>query len=122
MLQEDAKLAFKQLLASVGMRSDWSWEQAMRVIVNDGRCPTAAPLFAWVSSARRTVPFRQQVTNAYLRLCAADTGPPNCNPHRACPCLLCRYGALKSLGEKKACFHEYAQQRKNEEKDEARQK
>jgi hypothetical protein len=33
-----------------------------------------------------------------------------------------RYGALKSLGEKKACFHEYAQQRKNEEKDEARQK
>ena len=30
-----------------------------------------------------------------------------------------RYGALKSLGEKKACFHEYAQQRKNEEKDEA---
>ena len=37
-LQEDAKLAFKQLLASVGMRSDWSWEQAMRVIVNDGRC------------------------------------------------------------------------------------
>ena len=37
-LQEDAKLAFKQLLASVGMRSDWSWEQAMRLIVSDGRC------------------------------------------------------------------------------------
>lgn len=31
-----------------------------------------------------------------------------------------RYGALKSLGEKKACFNEYAQQRKNEEKEEAR--
>lgn len=67
--KEDAKLAFKQLLASVGMRSDWSWEQAMRLIVSDPR-----------------------------------------------------YGALKSLGEKKACFNEYAQQRKNEEKDEARQK
>lgn len=38
LLQEDAKLAFKQLLASVGMRSDWSWEQAMRLIVSDPRC------------------------------------------------------------------------------------
>lgn len=46
-LQEDAKLAFKQLLASVGMRSDWSWEQAMRVIVNDGRCASSVcPLCA----------------------------------------------------------------------------
>ena len=35
---------------------------------------------------------------------------------------LCRYGALKALGEKKACFNEYLQQRKNEEKDEARQR
>eukprot|EP00191_Tetraselmis_sp_GSL018_P019477 CAMPEP_0177582924 /NCGR_PEP_ID=MMETSP0419_2-20121207/3030_1 /TAXON_ID=582737 /ORGANISM="Tetraselmis sp., Strain GSL018" /LENGTH=858 /DNA_ID=CAMNT_0019072245 /DNA_START=64 /DNA_END=2641 /DNA_ORIENTATION=- len=31
-----------------------------------------------------------------------------------------RYGALKSLGEKKACFNEYLQQRKREEKEEAR--
>lgn len=36
-VQEDAKLAFKQLLASVGMRSDWTWEQAMRLIVTDSR-------------------------------------------------------------------------------------
>lgn len=36
-MQEDAKLAFKQLLASVGMRSDWTWEQAMRLIVTDSR-------------------------------------------------------------------------------------
>ena len=36
--QEDAKLAFKQLLGSVGTRSDWSWEQAMRLIVSDPRC------------------------------------------------------------------------------------
>ncbi len=34
----------------------------------------------------------------------------------------CRYGALKALGEKKACFNEYLQQRKNEEKEEARQR
>ena len=27
----------------------------------------------------------------------------------------CRYSALKSLGEKKACFNEYAQQRKTDE-------
>lgn len=28
---------------------------------------------------------------------------------------MCRYSALKSLGEKKACFNEYAQQRKQDE-------
>lgn len=67
--KDDAKMAFKQLLASVNMASDWSWEQTMRQIVSDSR-----------------------------------------------------YGALKSLGEKKACFNEYAQHRKNEEKDEARAK
>jgi len=33
-----------------------------------------------------------------------------------------RYGALKALGEKKACFNEYLQQRKNEEKEEACQR
>ena len=27
----------------------------------------------------------------------------------------CRYSALKSLGEKKACFNEYTQQRKKDE-------
>ena len=34
----------------------------------------------------------------------------------------CRYGGLKSLGEKKAAFNEYVQQRKKEEAEEARQK
>lgn len=33
-----------------------------------------------------------------------------------------RYSALKSLGEKKACFNEYVQQRKNEEVVEKRQR
>lgn len=33
-----------------------------------------------------------------------------------------RYGALKSLGERKACFNEYLQQRKKDEKEEARQR
>jgi len=67
--KDDAKLAFKQLMGSVGMRSDWTWEQTMRLIASDPR-----------------------------------------------------YGALKSLGEKKACFNEYVQQRKNEEREEARAK
>ena len=31
-----------------------------------------------------------------------------------------RYEAFKSIGEKKACFNEYLQQRANEEKDEKR--
>ena len=33
-----------------------------------------------------------------------------------------RYGALKSLGERKACFNEYLQQRKRDEKEESRQR
>ena len=37
-LQEEAKDAFKELLASVGVSSDWSWEQTMRQIIGDSRC------------------------------------------------------------------------------------
>jgi pre-mRNA-processing factor 40 len=33
-----------------------------------------------------------------------------------------RYGALKSLGEKKQAFNEYVQQRRNEEKEEERRR
>lgn len=39
-----------------------------------------------------------------------------------CWSVLRRYSALKSLGEKKACFNEYQQQRKNEEVTEKRQR
>ncbi|KAK9857235.1 hypothetical protein WJX84_007848 [Apatococcus fuscideae] len=65
--KEEAKDAFKELLASVNAASDWTWEHAMRLIISDAR-----------------------------------------------------YSALKSLGEKKACFNEYLQQRKKDEKEEAR--
>ncbi|BDA45679.1 probable pre-mRNA-processing protein 40A [Coccomyxa sp. Obi] len=67
--KEEAKDAFKELLASVQVSSEWSWEQTMRLIISDPR-----------------------------------------------------YSALKSLGEKKACFNEYQQQRKNEEIAEKRQR
>ena len=36
-VQNDAKNAFKELLASVNCSSDWSWEQALKLIVNDAR-------------------------------------------------------------------------------------
>lgn len=36
--QAEAKDAFKELLAAVNTGSDWTWEQTMRLIVNDGRC------------------------------------------------------------------------------------
>jgi len=39
------------------------------------------------------------------------------------PCSLSlRYGALKSLGEKKQCFNEYVMQRRNDEKEEERRR
>lgn len=36
-VQDDAKLAFKQLMGSVGMRSDWGWDQTLRLIASDPR-------------------------------------------------------------------------------------
>lgn len=39
--QEEAKDAFKELLASVGVASNWEWETAMRLIIGDPRCACA---------------------------------------------------------------------------------
>ncbi|XP_044475954.1 pre-mRNA-processing protein 40A-like [Mangifera indica] len=63
----EAKSAFKALLESANVQSDWTWEQAMREIINDKR-----------------------------------------------------YGALKTLGERKQAFNEYLGQRKKLEAEERR--
>ncbi|KAK1319755.1 Pre-mRNA-processing protein 40A [Acorus calamus] len=63
----EAKNAFKSLLESANVESDWNWEQAMRVIINDKR-----------------------------------------------------YGALRTLGERKQAFNEYLGQRKKQEAEEKR--
>ncbi|GMH13579.1 hypothetical protein Nepgr_015420 [Nepenthes gracilis] len=65
----EAKNAFKALLESANVESDWTWEQAMRVIINDKR-----------------------------------------------------YGALRTLGERKQAFNEYLSQRKKQEAEERRTK
>ncbi|XP_057528501.1 pre-mRNA-processing protein 40A [Amaranthus tricolor] len=65
--KQEAKNAFKSLLESANVQSDWNWDQAMRVIVNDKR-----------------------------------------------------YGALKTLGERKQAFNEYLGQRKKQEAEERR--
>ncbi|PKA60788.1 Pre-mRNA-processing protein 40A [Apostasia shenzhenica] len=65
--KQEAKNAFKALLESANVESDWTWEQAMRVIINDKR-----------------------------------------------------YGALKTLGERKQAFNEYLGQRKKHEAEERR--
>ncbi|KAL0545547.1 hypothetical protein IC582_015433 [Cucumis melo] len=64
---KQAKNAFKALLESVNVQSDWTWEQAMREIINDKR-----------------------------------------------------YGALKTLGERKQAFHEYLGHRKKLDAEERR--
>ncbi|KAM6543363.1 hypothetical protein CsatB_007810 [Cannabis sativa] len=63
----EAKNAFKSLLESTNVQSDWTWEQTMREIVNDKR-----------------------------------------------------YGALRTLGERKQAFNEYLGQRKKLEAEEKR--
>ncbi|XP_020520281.1 pre-mRNA-processing protein 40A isoform X2 [Amborella trichopoda] len=65
--KQEAKNAFKELLVSAHVESDWTWDQAMRVIINDKR-----------------------------------------------------YGALKTLGERKQAFNEYLGQRKKLEAEEKR--
>ncbi|CAM8936542.1 unnamed protein product [Rhodiola kirilowii] len=67
--KQEAKIAFKALLESAKVESDWTWDQAMRVIVNDKR-----------------------------------------------------YGALRTLGERKQAFNEYLGQRKKLEAEERRMK
>ncbi|CAL0300387.1 unnamed protein product [Lupinus luteus] len=64
-----AKDAFKALLESVNVGSDWTWDRTMRVIINDKR-----------------------------------------------------YGALRTLGERKQAFNEYLNQRKKQEVEEKRMK
>lgn len=63
----EAKNAFKELLEALHVESDWTWEQAMRVIINDKR-----------------------------------------------------YGALKTLGERKQAFNEFLAHRKKQEAEEKR--
>ncbi|KAI4298591.1 hypothetical protein L6164_032131 [Bauhinia variegata] len=65
----EAKNAFKALLESANVGSDWTWDRAMRVIINDKR-----------------------------------------------------YGALKTLGDRKQAFNEFLNQRKKQEADEKRMK
>ncbi|KAK7343536.1 hypothetical protein VNO77_12340 [Canavalia gladiata] len=65
----EAKDAFKALLEFVNVGSDWTWDRAMRLIINDKR-----------------------------------------------------YGALKTLGERKQAFNEYLNQRKKQEAEEKRMK
>uniref|UniRef100_A0A2N9J0Z7 Reverse transcriptase domain-containing protein n=1 Tax=Fagus sylvatica TaxID=28930 RepID=A0A2N9J0Z7_FAGSY len=65
----EAKNAFKALLESANVGSDWTWDRAMRVIINDRR-----------------------------------------------------YGALKTLGERKQVFTEFLSQRKKQDAEERRNK
>ncbi|KHN17176.1 Pre-mRNA-processing factor 40 like A [Glycine soja] len=51
----EAKNAFKALLESVSVQSDWTWEQAMREIINDKRY-----------NALKTLGERKQAFNEYL--------------------------------------------------------
>uniref|UniRef100_A0A2P2KES2 Pre-mRNA-processing protein 40A n=1 Tax=Rhizophora mucronata TaxID=61149 RepID=A0A2P2KES2_RHIMU len=53
--KQEAKNAFKSLLESANVGSDWTWDQAMRVIINDRRY-----------GALRTLGERKQVFNEFL--------------------------------------------------------
>lgn len=53
--KQEAKVAFKSLLESANLEADWSWEQAMRVIINDKRY-----------GALKTLGERKQAFNEFL--------------------------------------------------------
>ncbi len=54
--QEEAKDAFKELLAAKGVASDWSWEQTMKLIINDKRY-----------AALKSLGEKKQCFNEYLQ-------------------------------------------------------
>ncbi len=56
LLQEEAKDAFKELLAAKGVASDWSWEQTMKLIINDKRY-----------AALKSLGEKKQCFNEYLQ-------------------------------------------------------
>ena len=60
-LQEEAKDAFKELLASVGVSSDWSWEQTMRQIIGDPRCTLRLVHFMLDSNRREILPISDAI-------------------------------------------------------------
>lgn len=55
-VQEEAKDAFKELLAAKGVASDWSWEQTMKLIINDKRY-----------AALKSLGEKKQCFNEYLQ-------------------------------------------------------
>ncbi|DBB01103.1 TPA: hypothetical protein ACH3X1_000995 [Trebouxia sp. C0004] len=54
--KEEAKDAFKELLAAKGVASDWSWEQTMKLIINDKRY-----------AALKSLGEKKQCFNEYLQ-------------------------------------------------------
>lgn len=123
-MQAEAKDAFKELLASVNTLSEWTWEQAMRLIVNDPRCGLCWSCLAWhlvftdLHQDLRVARWLQlwlfnkstlaRQTSALVLVCSC--APATCmNSQTGVSCFVCSYGALKSLGEKKQCFNEYIQ-------------
>ncbi|KAK9844119.1 hypothetical protein WJX81_004940 [Elliptochloris bilobata] len=59
--KEEAKDAFKELLASVKCGSEWTWEQAMRVIISDSRY-----------SALKTLSEKKACFNEYVQARKSD--------------------------------------------------
>ena len=59
LLQEEARDAFKELLVSTNVGSDWTWESTMRKIIADPRWASAQCrhlfLSLWISSAVHTM-------------------------------------------------------------------
>ena len=57
--QDEAKDAFKELLAAVQVSSDWSWDKAMRHIIGDPRyiCSLFLPLLLPTPDERAALQF-----------------------------------------------------------------
>ncbi|GAX86158.1 hypothetical protein CEUSTIGMA_g13571.t1 [Chlamydomonas eustigma] len=172
-LLAEAKTAFKELLASVKCHSEWTWEHALKLIVNDPRYGALKSLgekkqcFNEYIIQRRNEEKEEerkrikQAREDFLQLIMDSTEVKLTHSYRRAKEIFedeprwkaeaktafkellasvkChsewtwehalklivndpRYGALKSLGEKKQCFNEYIIQRRNEEKEEERKR
>lgn len=109
--QAEAKDVFKELLASVKCASEWTWEQAMRVIVNDPRWvrPSASSLYlcvcsasCWIISYERYSGMSPELAARVRgwinsRVCCTETWTQSAPPNHCGPGDACRKASLRQV-------------------------